>query len=49
MKSPMTDGSRMTAIRKISPFLMVCRIGNLNRMVAGFAEKKELVGCRGLI
>jgi hypothetical protein len=31
MKSPITDASRMTAIRKLSPFfLIVCRIGNLN-------------------
>ncbi len=30
MKSPMTDASRMTAMRKLSPFLIVCRMGNLN-------------------
>ena len=30
MKPPITDASRMTAIRKLSPFLIVCRIGNLN-------------------
>jgi hypothetical protein len=30
MKSPITDASRMTAIRKLSPFSIVCRIGNLN-------------------
>jgi hypothetical protein len=34
----------MTAIWKLSPFLIACRIGNLNRMVAGFAEKKGFVG-----
>jgi len=28
MKSPITDTSRMTAIRKRSPFLIACRIGN---------------------
>ena len=30
MKRPITDASRMTAIRKLSPFLVVCRIGNLS-------------------
>jgi hypothetical protein len=30
MKSPIADSSRMTAIRKLSPFLIVCRIGNLD-------------------
>jgi len=30
MKSPITDTSRMTAIRKPPPFLIVYRIGNLN-------------------
>src|SRR6202041_695389 len=30
MKRSITDASRMTAIRKLSPFLIVCRIGNLN-------------------
>jgi hypothetical protein len=30
MKRAITDASRMTAIRKLSPFLIVCRIGILN-------------------
>jgi ABC-type multidrug transport system fused ATPase/permease subunit len=32
----------MTAIWKLSPFLIACRIGNLNRMVTGFAKRKDL-------
>jgi hypothetical protein len=36
----------MTAIRKLSPFLIACRIGNLNRMVAGFAEMEPKDGSR---
>jgi Mlc titration factor MtfA (ptsG expression regulator) len=52
MKSPITDASRMTAIRKLSP--LFDRLPDWKsklsiRMVAGFAEKKEFVGCRGLI
>ena len=29
MKSPINRRSRMTVIRKLAPFLIVCRIGNL--------------------
>ena len=46
MKSPITDTSRMTAIRKLSPFfdrLPDWKSKLSIRMVAGFAEKKEFV------
>jgi hypothetical protein len=52
MKSPVTDASRLTAIRKLSPFLIVLSNWKSKlsiRMVAEFAEKKEFVGCRVLI
>jgi hypothetical protein len=44
MKSPITDASRMTAIRKLSPFFY--RLPDWKsklsiRMVVGFAEKKD--------
>jgi hypothetical protein len=41
----------MTAIRKLSPFfdrLPDWKSKLSIRIVAGFAEKKEFVGCRGL-
>jgi hypothetical protein len=46
MKSPITDASRMTAIRKLSPFLIVCRIGNLNCQfgwLRGSLKRKNLL------
>ena len=46
MKSPMTDASRMTAMRKLSPFLIVCRIGNLNCQfgwLRGLLKRKNLL------
>jgi hypothetical protein len=46
MKSPITDASRMTAIRKLSPFLIVYRIGNLNCQfgwVTGSLKRKNLL------
>jgi hypothetical protein len=42
----MTDASRMTAIRKLSPFLIVCRIGNLNcrfGWLRGSLKKRDLL------
>jgi hypothetical protein len=49
MKSPITGG--MTAIRDLPFFdrLPDWKSKLSIRMVAGFAEKKEFVGCRGLI
>jgi len=46
MKSPITDASRMTAIRKLCPFLIVCRIGNLNCQfgwLRGSLKRKNLL------
>jgi hypothetical protein len=42
----MTDASRMTAICKLSPFLIVCRIGNLNCQfgwLPGSLKRKNLL------
>jgi hypothetical protein len=46
MKSPITDASRMTAIRKLSPFLIVLPDWKSKlsiRMVAGSLKRKNLL------
>jgi hypothetical protein len=46
MKRPITDAFRMTAIRKLCPFLIVCRIGNLNFQfgwLPGSLKRKNLL------
>jgi hypothetical protein len=46
MKRPITDASGMTVIWKLSPFLIVRRIGNVNRQfewLQGSLKRKNLV------
>jgi|SRR5580700_6305162 hypothetical protein len=53
MKSPITDASRRTAIRTLSPFFIVCRIGNLEKReqsaIASGAESVSAFGTQQLL